>query len=98
MNEPQGDLHSVERSINSVEAIRQVIGAVWTLARAQQQRVEAAAFEASAYLEWVDGMVARFAVARLDEEPGSVLWVVLGPERPFCGGLAEIDRPVSAIG
>lgn len=89
MVDPAQNLQAVERSIDAVTAIRQVVGAVWTLARAQQRRVEYAAGEGLAYLRWVQEFVARFAVEDLKEAGGGALWVVLGPERPFCGGLAR---------
>ena len=89
MSEEPKDFHAAERALDAVAAVRQVVQAVWTLARAQQPRVEAAAGEASAYLGWVDELVARFGGDPQEETAGSVLWVVVGPERPFCGGLAR---------
>ncbi len=89
MSERPSDLHAAERAIDGVAAIRQVVQAVWTLARAQQARVEAAAAEASAYIGWVEEMVARFGGKPREEEPGAALWVLVGPERSFCGGLAR---------
>jgi hypothetical protein len=89
VSEEPKDLHAAERALDAVTAIRQVVQAVWTLARAQQPRVEAAVGEASAYLGWVEELVARFAGDPSEEAPGSALWVVVGPERPFCGGLAR---------
>lgn len=89
MSEAPRDLHAAERALDAVVAIRQVVQAVWTLARAQQPKVEAAVGEASAYLGWVEELVARFGGDPPEEAPGSALWVVVGPERPFCGGLAR---------
>jgi hypothetical protein len=89
VSEQPKDLHAAERALEAVAAIRQVVQAVWTLARAQQPQVEAAAGEASAYLGWVEELVARFGGDSAKEAPGSALWVVVGPERPFCGGLAR---------
>jgi hypothetical protein len=51
--------------------------------------VEAAFGEALAYSHWVEDLVARFAEEPLEEAPGPTLWVVVGPERTFCGGLAR---------
>jgi len=89
VSEVPKDLQAAERALDAVAAIRQVVQAVWTLARAQQPEVEAAAGEASTYLGWVDELVARFGNDPPREAPGSTLWVVVGPERPFCGGLAR---------
>ena len=89
MSEAPRDLHAAERALGSVGAIRQVVQAVWTLARAQQARVEAAAGETSAYLGWVEELVARFGGDGSQEVAGRALWVVVGPERPFCGGLGR---------
>lgn len=89
MSEAPRDLVSAERAIEAVAAIRQVVQAVWTLARAQQPRAEAAAGEATAYLDWVEGLVERFAGRPTASAYSHALWVVAGPERPFCGGLAR---------
>ncbi|MBW2271279.1 MAG: F0F1 ATP synthase subunit gamma [Deltaproteobacteria bacterium] len=89
MSEAPRDLQAAERALDAVAAIRQVVQAVWTLARAQQSRVEEAAGEASAYLGWVEELVGRFGGDPPEEAAGRALWVVVGPERPFCGGLAR---------
>jgi hypothetical protein len=57
------------------------------LARAQLPLVEAAAQEATAYLDWADSIVERLAGAPLPAHPKALLVVVLGPERPYCGAL-----------
>jgi len=88
MREPV-DLYAAERAIDAVLSIQQVVKAVWTLARAQQPRVEAAASDASAYLDRVEELVERFARRSFEQTQGSPMWVVVGPERPFCGGLAR---------
>lgn len=89
MSEAPRDLPAAERALDAVTAIRQVVQAVWTLARAQQPRIEAAAGEASTYLGWVEDLIARFAGDPPEQPPLHTLWVVAGPERPFCGGLAR---------
>lgn len=89
MSEEPKDLHAAEHAVRAVEGVRQVVQAVWTLARAQQQRAEQAAIEASNYLEWVDQLVARFTLERVEVAGRTALWIVVGPERPFCGGFAR---------
>lgn len=84
-----GDLRAAERALESVRAIRQVVHAVWTLARAQQPRLEAAAGDASAYVSWVEELVDDLGGTGDADGSDVVLWVVVGPERPFCGGLAR---------
>jgi F-type H+-transporting ATPase subunit gamma len=90
VNAPPADLLAAERRMAAVGAVAQVTRAVWALARAQLPAAEAAAAQAAVYLDWVDEVVARLAGApRLDAED-AVLWVLVGPERAFCGPLARV--------
>jgi F0F1-type ATP synthase gamma subunit len=73
-----------------VSAVQQVMRAVWALARAQQPRAEAAASEASVYLEWAESIVERLAGPHAPVERPDTLWVLVGPERAFCGPLARV--------
>ncbi|MCB9676104.1 MAG: F0F1 ATP synthase subunit gamma [Alphaproteobacteria bacterium] len=92
MPEAPHDLARVEQKIAAVGAVHQVMRAVWALARAQQPQVEAAAAEATAYLDVAEQIVERLAgrPATADVPSDHVLWVLVGPERPFCGPLARM--------
>jgi len=83
------DLVDIEHRIGAVSAVRQVIHAIWALARAQLPLVEEAVAEASIYLDQVDDVVAVLAgPPRPRAEPAqAALSVILGPERPYCGSL-----------
>lgn len=83
----QADLDVIERRCGSVRAVRQVVHAIWALARSQLPLAERAAAEASVYLDWVDQVVARIAGEPLPFPARDTLTVVVGPERPYCGGL-----------
>ena len=89
MRADEQDEARLARRMAAVSSVRQVVGAVWALARAQLPQVERAAGEATVYLDWVDAVVTRLAGAPLPGRPGAALHVVLGPERPFCGALAR---------
>ncbi len=85
------DLAHLERSIDAIASVGKVMKAVWALARAQQPMVDAAAAEATAYLDAVDALVDRLAGAPAPVEAREdVLWVLVGPERAFCGPLARL--------
>lgn len=85
------DLAVIERRIAAVSAVRQVIHAIWALARAQLPLVEEAVAEASVYLDCVDEVVAALAGAPRPRPDAAgragALLVVLGPERSYCGAL-----------
>ncbi len=81
------DPRVLERRISAVTAVGQVVHAIWALARAQLPLAEQASAQASAYLDWVDEIVERLAGAPLPEHSRSRLYVVLGPERAYCGSL-----------
>lgn len=83
------DLRDLERRIDAVSAVSRVVQAVWALARAQLPLVERAAAEASTYLDWINQIVDRLAGAPRPGPARGWLWVVMGPERPFCGALAR---------
>ncbi|MCB9762065.1 MAG: F0F1 ATP synthase subunit gamma [Alphaproteobacteria bacterium] len=91
MPEPVRDLGRLEQRLSAVEAVQQVMRAVWALARAQQPHAEAAAAEAGAYFDTAASIVARLAgEPHIDHEDPDVLWVLVGPERAFCGPLARM--------
>lgn len=92
MAEVPHDLTRVEQKLGSVSAVQQVMRAVWALARAQQPQVEAAAAEASAYLDVAEQIIERLAGKPTEDEAeaGEMLTVIVGPERPFCGPLARM--------
>ncbi len=92
MPEAPRDLAAVEARMASITAVQQVMSAVWALARAQQPRVEAAAAEATAYLDVAEQIVERLAGSpKIDlTDDDDVLWVLVGPERAFCGPLARM--------
>lgn len=89
MPERPRDLPSAERRMAAVGAVGQVMQAVWALARAQQPKVEAAAADAATWLDWAEEIVDRIAGAPADEDSADKLWVLIGPERAFCGPLAR---------
>lgn len=89
MIEAPRQLAAVERALAATEAVAQVVDAVWALARAQLSAVEAAAGDASAYLDWVEQLAERFAGPASRAGPQETLWILTGPERPFCGALAR---------
>ncbi|HJL15240.1 MAG TPA: F0F1 ATP synthase subunit gamma [Sandaracinaceae bacterium LLY-WYZ-13_1] len=88
MNEPQ-ELEQIESALRATDAVRSVVQAVWALARAQLPRVEEAVTHSSEYLDWVDAVVDRVAGPPRPSALESSLTVVLGPERAFCGSLAQ---------
>lgn len=93
------DLEIIERRIAATSAVQQVVQAIWALARAQLPRVDSAVAEATAYLDWVDDVVRALAGAPRAGHERARLWVVLGPERAYCGGLARhILDQVPAVG
>lgn len=106
MPETPHDLGRVEDLLGAVDSVRQVVHAVWALARAQQPSVEAAAAEATAYLDWIDRLVDRVAGPPRPGAPVETLLVVVGPERAFCGaqprqlaeGLHEHGAAEGALG
>lgn len=87
MAEQVFDLRVLERRISAVTAVGQVVHAIWALARAQLPLAEQASADAGAYLDWVDEVVTRLAGAPLARTTRDRLYVVLGPERPYCGAL-----------
>ncbi len=89
MAEQVFDLRVLERRMSAVTAVGQVVHAIWALARAQLPLVEQASADASAYLDWVDEVVARLAGAPLPRTTRNRLYVILGPERPYCGALSR---------
>lgn len=87
MTEPL-EMEQLESALRATAAVRSVVSAVWALARAQLPRVEEAVAESTDYLDAVDALVDRIAgPPRLETERS--LTLVLGPERPFCGPLAQ---------
>lgn len=91
MAEELHELPRVEQRLGATEAVQQVMRAVWALARAQQPQVEAAAGDATAYLDAAEAVVVRLAGdPMIEQAPEHVLWVLVGPERPFCGPLARM--------
>lgn len=80
------DLAVLERRMTAVRAVRQVLKAVWGLARAELPAAEAAAREAARYVEWTEEIAARLVVES-PEGDASTLRVFVGPERAFAGAL-----------
>jgi F-type H+-transporting ATPase subunit gamma len=83
------DLAQLESRITSVQAIEQVMRAVWALARAQHPQALEAVSSAGEHLAWVEEVVDRLAGPPQPAPEQATLWVVLGPERSFCGSLAR---------
>jgi F0F1-type ATP synthase gamma subunit len=95
------DAAQIERQMIAVEAVRQIMHALWALSRAQLPTIERALAEVSAYLDWVDQLVERLAgrpvPARTSSAAGEravvapehTLHVVIGPERGYSGALAR---------
>lgn len=86
-------LQGIEARLRAVDAVGDVVRAVWAIAQAQHPRAEAAVAEASAYLDWVDAIVERVAGRPLRGRDGTddpaALTLAVGPERAFCGALAR---------
>jgi len=89
MPEVPRQLVEAERAARAVSAVRQVVQAIWALARAQLPLAEAATAEAGSYLDWIEQAVERLAGPPSRATQSETLWIVLGPERPFCGALAQ---------
>jgi hypothetical protein len=90
MTDPQAlDTRVLERRIDGVRAVRQVLKAVWALARAELARADAAAEEAVFYGEWADDLVDRLLVPAQGDAPPTFR-VIIGPERPFAGALPRL--------
>jgi len=81
------DLSAIERRLTAITSVRQVVNAIWALARAQLPLVERARADAATWLAWVDEVVARLAGPSPARRALPVFRVVLGPERPWCGSL-----------
>lgn len=88
------DAAVIERRIGAVRSVRRVVHTIWALARAQLPQVEEAAQEASVYLDWVDGTIARLAGAPR-VAAAATFTVVFGPERGYCGALPR--RMLAAV-
>ncbi|MEZ4390169.1 MAG: F0F1 ATP synthase subunit gamma [Polyangiales bacterium] len=102
-----GDMIQIERRMTAVHSVKQVVSAIWALARAQQPLVEQAAAGLSAYLDQVDAVVDALAGAPRPPRghPAATISVVIGPERPWCGAmprqvLAQVPRegPIGLVG
>lgn len=94
MSELPADIAGLERRLGSVRAVGGIVQAIWALSKAQLAQVESFSQEASVHLDWVDEVVSRVAGPPLlrSDEPAP-LYLVLGPERGFCGSLSrEIGR------
>ncbi len=87
MNLEDADMTILERRASAVRAVRQIVHAIWAVARAQLPLAQAAAAEATAYLDWVDLTLRRFTEASEEQASGQSVHVVIGPERPYCGSL-----------
>jgi F-type H+-transporting ATPase subunit gamma len=88
MRPDEKDLSSLERRMDAVAAVRQVVNAIWALARAQLPHVEEASAEVVAYLEQVEAVVSRLAgPPRPPASTARSLVVLMGPERAWCGSL-----------
>lgn len=84
------DPRVIERQMETVKAVHQVVHIIWLMAQAQLTVVEETAAETSHYLDWVDDTVSRLTG---EVQPpsilGNVLHIVFGPERGYCGSLAR---------
>lgn len=83
----EGDPSAVERRMLVVRAVRQIVHAIWALARAQLPLAEKAAADATTYLDWVDQVTARLAGRPRHLPAAETFFVVIGPQRAYCGGL-----------
>lgn len=81
------DLPAIERHIHAVASVGKVVSAIWALSRAQLPFVEAAVEQTTQYLDWVDEMLAAVAGTPRRGGKRSLLLVIMGPERPYCGAL-----------
>jgi F-type H+-transporting ATPase subunit gamma len=87
MMNDEADLDTLERRSASVKAVRQIVHAIWAVARAQLPLAQAAAADVTTYLDEVDGVLGRFTEPGPESATIPVLRVVVGPERPYCGAL-----------
>ena len=93
------DQSTIERRIAAVQGVRQIVHAIGALARAQLPLAESATGQATLYLDAVDGILHRLVEAPEDATSRDQLLVVVGPERAFCGALAQrILEQVPAAG
>ncbi len=102
MLEQLSDQAVIERRITAVQGLRQVVHAIGALARAQLPLAESATGQAMLYLDAVDSILHRLVGAPESAEGDHQLFVVVGPERGFCGALAQriVEQvpPVGALG
>lgn len=89
MLEDDTDQNLLERRMAAVRGLRQVAQAIAALARAQLPLVERATGQATAYLDAVDSILQRLVGTPLPQPATAQLLVVVGPERAFCGALAQ---------
>jgi F-type H+-transporting ATPase subunit gamma len=89
MREGLTDPRRVQARLSAVTAVRQVVQAIWALARAQLPLVEAAAAETVTYLGRVDDVITRLAGPPAKPPEEVPFTVIIGPERPYCGALAR---------
>lgn len=92
------DLARLERRLVGIDAVGTVVQAMRALARAQLPEADAAAAEATRYVDELDEIIARLARPPSAASAGR-LAVVLGPARPLCGPLPRrVARRAAAEG
>lgn len=97
MSELPVDIRRIETRLQAVHAVGGIVRAIWALSQAQLAQVDAFSRHASSYLDQIDEIVERLTGPFSPDPRRDTLHVVLGPERPFCGGLPlEIARKVPA--
>lgn len=87
MSSDREDLEAIERRAAAVGAVREVVHAIWSLARAELPLAESTAREARTYVEWVERALGRIAQPAPTVPTEDVLHVIIGPERSYSGSL-----------
>lgn len=87
--EAERDFKRLERRLDTVRSVHQIVHALGAVARAQLQPVEAAVAGARAYVEGIETTCARLTGAPLERPDRPVLSVLIGPQRALCGTLAN---------
>lgn len=90
MRDEEDDPVLLQRRMTAVRAVRQVVHALWALSRAQLPHVERATESAREYRRWVDRVLERVSGPPVPGVRRQGFAVVLGPERPYCGGLPRV--------
>ncbi|MCA9629949.1 MAG: F0F1 ATP synthase subunit gamma [Myxococcales bacterium] len=100
-SDPQ-DIETIERRSAAVASVREVVHAIWSLARSELPLAEASAREARSYVQWLDRTLSRLTLPADAGPARDVVHLVIGPERSYSGALpirtARALPPTGALG